>query len=65
MPKSLRSNDVFEERIKAYHNGDATSHWSHKCEIKKFPYGFALTYVKKNFNTIKANELTEDRLKYI
>lgn len=53
LPKSLRSNDILLERVKAYLDGETTSHWSNKCEVKKYPYGFGPTYEKRGYNRIK------------
>ena len=59
LPKSLRTEKIKEARIQAYKDGKATSHWSNKCEIKTYPYGFKKLYESRGFNTIKPT-LTED-----
>ena len=50
LPKSLRTEKVKKARIEAYINGKATSHWSNKCEIKTYPYGFKKLYESRGFN---------------
>jgi hypothetical protein len=67
MKKSLRSEKIKLEKISAYKNGETTSHWAIKCDIKKYPWGFGPQYEKKKFNKIKPllteeNEIPEDRL---
>lgn len=50
--KDLRSLEVLEKRKKAYLNGDATSHWSNKCELKRYPWGFGPRYDKRGFGKL-------------
>ena len=54
LPKNLRSKDILEKRIKAYIENKTTSHWSNKCEIKKYPWGFQKNYENKGFGHIKS-----------
>lgn len=49
MPKSSRSKEVRFQRILAYMNGDGTSHWANRCEVKKYPWGFGPTYESRGF----------------
>ena len=58
---------VKDARIQAYKDGKATSHWSNKCEIKTYPYGFKKLYESRGFNTLNPNmtldgEIPEERL---
>lgn len=67
LPKSLRTEKVKKERIEAYINGKATSHWSNKCEIKTYPYGFKKLYESRGFNTLEPRltidgKIPEERL---
>ena len=65
LPKNLRSEDILEKKIKAYIENKTTSHWSNKCEIKKYPWGFQKNYEKKGFGHIKSkienNEIPIER----
>ena len=69
LPKELRSENVKKERIEAYKNSKTTSHWSNKCEIKKFPYGFGPRYESRGYNNITAKlvngNIPKERLKLI
>lgn len=49
LPRAWRSAQVLEAKVSAYKTGDATSHWAHRCEIKKYPWGFGPQYEKKEF----------------
>ena len=67
LPKSLRTEKVKDKRIQAYKDGKATSHWSNKCEIKTYPYGFKKLYESRGFNTLKptmthGGKIPQDRL---
>ena len=53
LPKNCRSNEIYHKRIDAYKNGDTTSHWANKCEIKRYPWGFGPRYKSRGFNSIK------------
>ena len=65
LPKDIRSQDILEEKIKAYLNSETTSHWSNKCEIKKYPWGFKKNYENKGFGHIKPkiedNKIPDER----
>ena len=69
LPKNLRSQDILHEKIKAYLQNDTTSHWSNKCEIKKYPYGFGPRYEERGYGNITSklidNKIPKDRLKLI
>ena len=52
LPKSLRTEKVKVARIQAYKDGKTTSHWSNKCELKTYPYGFKKLYESRGFNTL-------------
>lgn len=63
LPKSSRSEIILHQRIQAYKNGDTTSHWANKCEVKKYPWGFGPQYEHKNFNKIIPEpDISEERL---
>ena len=63
LPRSYRTSEsVFEHKVKAYENGDGTSHWANRCEIKKYPWGFGPRYESHGFHRIKPGELTDERL---
>lgn len=50
VPRSWRtSEEAFETKKAAYKSGETTSHWAHRCEIKKYPWGFGPQYEKKEF----------------
>lgn len=57
-PKTVRTEKILNQRIQAYYKKQSTSHWIHKCEIKKYPWGFKNRYEKKNFGNI---QLTLDK----
>jgi ectoine hydroxylase-related dioxygenase (phytanoyl-CoA dioxygenase family) len=59
LPRALTNEDVMKKRINAYKNGETTSHWSNRCEIKKYPYGFGPTYESRGFGKIQP-KLEED-----
>jgi ectoine hydroxylase-related dioxygenase (phytanoyl-CoA dioxygenase family) len=52
LPRTLTTEGVVNERIAAYKNGETTSHWSNRCEIKKYPFGFGPTYESRGFSKI-------------
>ena len=67
LPKKLRPAKILKERIKAYKNNDATSHWANKCELKRYPWGFGTKYKSRGYNTIDSTkeedgEVPPDRL---
>lgn len=68
-PKKLRSQKIKEARIKAYIDGETTSHWATKCELKKYPFGFKTRYEARGFKKIKPllidDKIPEDRLKLL
>jgi len=47
-PKIMRSSEILEKRIECYKNGQGTSHWANKCEIKRYPFGFKKNYLARN-----------------
>ena len=69
LPKKYRTQKILEQRIEAYKNADTTSHWSNKCEIKRYPWGFGPRYITRGFNTIKPtlidNKIPQDRLELL
>ena len=69
LPRSLQSEQNKIDRINAYKNGDTCSHWSNKCEIKKYPWGFKNNYEKKGFKKIIPklidDNIPNDRLELI
>ena len=62
-PRKKRSAEIKLERIKAYINGETTSHWANKCELKRYPYGFKTRYENRGFGKIipKFNEEISDQ----
>ena len=52
LPKEKRSEEIRKQRIKAYITGETTSHWAHKCELKRYPYGFKTRYENRGFGKI-------------
>ena len=52
LPKSLRPEPIKELREETYKNGKTTSHWSNRCEVKTYPYGFKKLYESRGFNTL-------------
>jgi len=53
-PKINRSTSIYQKRLDAYNHNDTTSHWATKCELKKYPWGFAPRYMSRGFNTLKS-----------
>ena len=53
LPSKLRSDIIREKRKNAYLQGETTSHWSHKCEVKKYPWGFGPRYESRGFQKIE------------
>jgi hypothetical protein len=70
VPRSRTNNKIVEKRKKAYINGDTTSHWPEKVEVKTYPWGFGPGYEKKNFKNIivklegNNDVIPSERLKY-
>jgi len=66
-----RNETILEERIKAYINGEGTSHWCNKCELKKYPKWFMDHYKQYEFNDIKPrinndnDNIPDDRLELL
>lgn len=62
-PRKKRSEKIRLERINAYVNGETTSHWANKCELKRYPYGFKTRYENRGFRKIipKFNEEISDQ----
>ena len=58
-PKNTRPEKIKEAREKAYLNGKTTSHWSNRCELKTYPFGFKTRYESRGFNSLKPR-LTQD-----
>lgn len=52
LPKEKRSEEVKKKRINAYLTASTTSHWSNKCELKRYPYGFKSRYESRGFSKI-------------
>ena len=52
LPEALRTEKVRSERIKTYIDGKTTSHWSNRCEVKRYPFGFKKLYESRGFNTL-------------
>lgn len=69
LPKKFRTQTILQERINAYKESCTTSHWSNKCEIKKYPWGFGKRYIDRGFDSIKSTlintNIPSDRLKLI
>ena len=69
LPRSEQTDNIRQKRIEAYLNSETTSHWSNKCELKKYPYGFGNRYESRGFSQIisrKINgEIPEERLQLI
>ncbi len=62
-PKDKRSEKIKSKRINAYFIGATTSHWAHKCELKRYPFGFKSRYESRGFEKIVPKydeELTEE-----
>lgn len=69
-PKTKRPEYIKQKRIGAYMNGKTTSHWSNKCELKRYPFGFKTNYEKKGFGEINpklddSGNIPEERMKLI
>jgi hypothetical protein len=66
LPRSLQTEENKLKRIQAYKNGETCSHWSNKCEIKQYPWGFKNNYEKKGFKhltpTLIDGKIPSDRL---
>ena len=66
LPKSLRTTETLQDKIKAYHSSGTTSHWSNKCELKKYPFGFGKRYEERGYNkiipTMDCENIPADRL---
>ena len=65
LPKELRSESVRKQRMMAYFTSETTSHWAHKCELKRYPYGFKSRYESRGFKKIVPSyeeELTSEGL---
>ena len=69
LPKNMRSEEILNKRIKAYKDSETTSHWSNRCELKKYPFGFGKRYEERGYRRIvpKLNNdgIPEERLKYL
>ena len=69
-PKKTRPEKVKEAREKAYLNGKTTSHWSNRCELKTYPFGFKTRYESRGFKTLKPrltpdNKIPPERLELL
>lgn len=66
LPTKLRAPDILQKRKDAYLKGETTSHWSHKCELKKYPWGFGPRYESRGFQKIEVKlengEIPNERL---
>jgi hypothetical protein len=56
LPKELRSQKILKDKIEAYQNNKSTSHWAHKCELKRYPWGFGAKYESRGYNTIESTK---------
>jgi hypothetical protein len=70
LPKSSRPESIKIKRMAAYLDGKATSHWSNKCELKRYPFGFKTNYEKKGFanilpETTADGSIPVDRMRFI
>lgn len=71
VPRTRRLNqEQFEERKEVYKQGETTSHWPNKVEIKRYPWGFGPTYERRGYHSIlpKLNSdgtIPEERLALI
>lgn len=65
LPKTTQPDKIIQKRIDAYKNSQTTSHWSNKCEVKTYPWGFGKRYRERGYNSIKAKldngSIPEDR----
>jgi hypothetical protein len=69
-PSCIRDEKTKKSRMDAYKNGDTTSHWANRCEIKTYPYGFKNTYEKRGFKRIEPTldengDIPKERLRLI
>jgi ectoine hydroxylase-related dioxygenase (phytanoyl-CoA dioxygenase family) len=64
IPRSRRTNQAqLEKRKEAYLNGNTTSHWPNKVEIKVYPWGFGPTYERRNYKKIEIDSnIPQERL---
>ena len=52
MPKSRQTDEIIKKRVDGYINGDSTSHWSDRHEIKNIPFHLKKRYLEREFNRI-------------
>ena len=69
-PKSTRPQKLKEARENTYLNGKTTSHWSNRCEVKTYPFGFKTRYESRGFNSLKPrltpdNKIPKERLELL
>ena len=66
IPRSRRTNQAqIEQRKNAYLNGNATSHWPNKVEIKVYPWGFGPTYERRGYKKIlPEKDIPEKRISF-
>ena len=66
LPKVLRTPEILEKRKVGYMSAQTTSHWSHKYEPKKYPFGFKKQHESKGFGvivpTLVDNDIPTERL---
>lgn len=69
LPKSIRSQENFIEKKKAYLEGASSTHWANKCILVKYPYGFKKRYLERGFGNISPKlvngEIPTERLQLL
>lgn len=66
VPKSRQSNEIKNIRYNGYFNGESTSHWADRHEIKKIPFHLRKRYLERNFIDLKPDSnISLTRLKLI
>lgn len=60
LPKYLRSENVLQKKCDAYKNGSGTSHWSNQCQIKRYPFGFKKTFLKRGYQDIQPTLVNDE-----
>ena len=61
-PKSTRPAKAKEARENTYYNGKTTSHWSNRCEVKTYPFGFKTRYESRGFNALKPRITSDNKI---
>jgi len=69
LPKTIRTAETLEAKIQAYMDSETTSHWSNKCELKKYPFGFGKRYEERGYNkivpTLDGGDIPAERLELL